>query len=325
MKQPQKLYNYLVKKALYEGKDTKEIIVPGVNASIDANGGKPVYPGGLPSVSMVQGASPLSKVPDDVEPEMTDEEVLDRISSRFNSLHKLARGVCEGAVRSLIVSGAGGVGKSHTIERIVEHYKEKQNLHATIVKGGVISPVSLYILLYKNRYKGAVTVIDDGDSVFEDVDALTLMKGALDTSPVRRLSWLTNSPLLKAEGIENEFLFEGQVIFISNINFQREIERGKNKNTVHLQAFMTRAMYLDLKLHTRRELVLWIQHMILKNHILQQEDLTSEQEKEVLAYLLAHKTNLRNLSIRTALQVAQCMKLDPENWKKLADDTALVD
>lgn len=256
---------------------------------------------------------------------LTDTEVIEQITGRFNTLQKISHSACEGKVRSVIVSGKGGVGKTYSVTRIIDHHKEKLGIKAE-VHSGMISPLHLYMLLYRNKGKGQIVVLDDADAIFGDEDSLTLLKAALDTTPIRKISWLTNSTTLKNEGIENEFVYEGSMIFITNLNFRAKVASGKGAMVDHLQALMTRAMYLDLKLHSQRELVLWIKHLIKKNHILvAAEDLSMEQETEVLDFMIEMQNQFDSLSIRSAILLAQCVKMDPDNWKDLAMDLCMKD
>jgi hypothetical protein len=260
------------------------------------------------------------------EPEVieTDAQIIDRIQDRFTILNELTEAATVGAVRSLIVSGAGGVGKTYTVERILEAAKENYGLKTEVVRG-VLSPVHLYKLLYRNREENAVVVLDDADAIFFDEQALSILKAALDTSLIRKLSWMSDSHSLKEDDVPTQFEYKGSMIFITNIDFQSYVDVGKTKLVPHLQALMTRAMYLDLKLHTSRELVVWINHMVTKNHILVQSGLSHKQEGEVLKFLNDNIEKLRNVSIRTALQLASFVKAKPDNheWHKLANTICL--
>jgi hypothetical protein len=254
-----------------------------------------------------------------VEPEIpeTDAEILSRVGERFNMLNTITRGCCTGAVRSTIVSGVGGVGKTHAIEQILDHYRETQNIQSEVVRG-VLSAVNLYKLLYRNRTKHCITVLDDADGIFWDEDALSILKVALDSSLTRKISWMSESQALKNDDVPNTFEYAGSMIFITNIDFQTYVDNGKGKLAPHLQALLTRTMYLDLKLHTDRDLMLWIDHVITKNHVLVKDGLKHEQEKEVLDFMKANRTDLRNLSIRTALKLAMLVKMNPAKWQTMA-------
>lgn len=263
----------------------------------------------------IAGGQTVTVVPTVVE---TDEEIIQRVKDRFIVLEQITKSAVAGGVRSIIVSGAGGVGKTHTITKIMEWAKEKHNIRFSI-DHGCISPVMLYARLHEHRGPKDILVLDDSDGVFSDDASLTLLKAALDTTPVRTLSYRKQSKFLKDEDIPSEFQFQGTVIFITNINMQQIIDSGKSKITEHLQALMTRALYLDLKLHTPRELVTWINYIVRKNDILVALGLSKEQQDTVLKYLTEGRDNLRNVSIRTAIHIAGLMLGNPKDWKTAAN------
>jgi hypothetical protein len=320
---PEKLLKYLRQLAQHEGKNPDAVKVPGANAPTES---QVEFPGTLkPSV-----AEKIQKLPTHSVPQMyesapkavvheheSDKEVISRIADRFDMLHTIARGACTGTSRAVIVSGAGGVGKTYTIEKILEYYRETKNIQSEIVHG-VLTPVNLYMLLYRNRTQNCVVLLDDADTIFWDENALSILKAALDSSPVRTISYMSESKALKSNDVPTTFQYEGAMIFITNLDFQGIVDAGKGKTNAHFQALMTRALYLDLKLHSARDLTLWINHMVTKNHILVQAGLTQDQEKEVLGYMNENRDRLRNLSLRTALKIASFVKMNPQNWRKMA-------
>lgn len=248
----------------------------------------------------------------------TDEEIIKRVTDRFKVLEQITKSAIVGGARAIIVSGSGGVGKTHTITQIMDWAKEKHGIRYAI-DHGCISPVNLYARLYEYRGPKDILVLDDSDGVFSDDASLTLLKAAMDTTDIRTISYRKNSKFLKDEGIPNEFKFNGTLIFITNINMQQIVDSGSSKTTEHLQALMTRALYLDLKLHTNRELVTWINYIVRKAGILVQKGLTKEQQDVVLKYLTEDREDFRNLSIRTAVHVAGLMLGNPKDWKVAAD------
>jgi hypothetical protein len=334
-KSPSKFYAYLSHKAAILKIDQSLIKVPGVNAPA---GSKLEFPsellGKLHVASLnkattakgqaVHGGYSLVVPPAPVKQE-SDEEVLTRVAGQFKALTTMTNGVCEGKTRSLIVHGAGGVGKSFTVERVVNHHVEHNGVKAQIVSG-VLTAIQLFMLLYKNRAKGYVTVLDDADGVFWDEDAITILKAATDTGHFRKLSWLSNSSSLKQNNVDPEFLYEGSMIFISNLDFNGYIKNAKGKQAQHIQAMMTRPICLDLRLHSERDVVLWIKYMINKNHILQTEKgLLPEQEQEVLSFMMENRAKIKNLSIRTAMHLGDMVNIGGENWKQLAHKVILND
>ena len=64
----------------------------------------------------------------------TDEEIAARLEERFHVIDMLADASCNGDIRSLIISGPAGLGKSYTVEQAVKAY-DPDGLHTIIAKG----------------------------------------------------------------------------------------------------------------------------------------------------------------------------------------------
>ncbi|MEK9896512.1 MAG: hypothetical protein VW518_08825, partial [Burkholderiaceae bacterium] len=101
----------------------------------------------------------------------TDEEIIVRMRERFEMLEALTGAAKKGKIKSLIISGPAGVGKSHGVERKLSKHNilstlSEKDVPYTIVKGAM-SPIGLYKALYKWREKGKVLVMDDCDTIFE--------------------------------------------------------------------------------------------------------------------------------------------------------------
>jgi hypothetical protein len=253
----------------------------------------------------------------------TESERVKRISERFTVMYKLTQGAINGHVRSLIVSGAAGTGKSHTINHLLDQAASTDAIRYEPIVGAQVTGINLFKLLYRMRNEQDIILMDDSDSIWEDEIALNLMKAALDTTAVRRLSWLSESAALKAEEIPQQFEYKGSVIFITNKDFQSIVDLGKSKLSPHFSALMSRSIYLDLKLHRSKDLLAWILHMVSKNHILHQNGLTRKEEDMVLAWTRENYTEFRELSIRTLLKVATFVKSSPTDWETFAKVTIL--
>ncbi|MDE1940742.1 MAG: ATP-binding protein [Patescibacteria group bacterium] len=252
----------------------------------------------------------------------TPAERVARIAERFNVMWKLTKGAIKGDVRSLILSGAPGVGKSHTIVSLLEEAKDKGTIKYGAVSG-VGSALGLYKQMYKYSEKNNILLLDDADALYDDEASISLLKAGLDTTHRRTISWLSESNVLKSEDIPDNFVYEGSMIFITNKDFQTIIDIGSGRLVPHFQALMNRSIYLDLKLHSDKDLIAWIEFMILKNHILVQRDLTHDEEKLAVEWLKKHYTEVRSLSIRTALFLADFIKSDPKGWDSIAKVTLL--
>ena len=239
------------------------------------------------------------------------------MTERFDILGLLTRGAIAGNIRAVTITGAPGVGKTYTVENILEH----SDCNYDIIRGA-LSAVNLYKLGYKYRKAGSVVVLDDADSIFNDEDALNVLKALCDTSSTRKISWMKESLALKdadsGEMVDRQYEFEGTMMFISNLDFQTFVEEGKNKYAQHFEALMSRSLYLDLRLHTRAELGVWTEHVARTGKVFEREDVPVPLREPILAFLRTHRENLRELSIRTLMKLCQMAKSHPKDWDRIA-------
>lgn len=258
------------------------------------------------------------------EPEVneTDEEIAAQIVERFSILQELTDSCILGGIRSLIVSGPPGVGKSHTIETALFKWDPGEK-NFTIIKG-LVRATGLYKTLFAYRNKGQVIVFDDADSVFLDETALNLLKAVTDSSNRRRVSWKSEAPLYDEEGgegrIPKSFDFEGTIIFLTNKDFDAMIASG-SKLSPHLEAMISRAHYVDLAMSSTRHRMIRIRQVV-EQGLLKDRGLNEKQQEEVIDFIEEFsKTTLRELSLRIVLKVADVRKHHGDNWRSVAKIT----
>lgn len=247
-----------------------------------------------------------------------EEDTIARIQERFDVLDEMVTAAADGVIRSIIVEGSPGAGKSYTVENTLHMCKAfKGGDEHTFIRGN-ISPIGLYKKLYDYREDGQVIVFDDCDSVFFEPVSLAILKAALDTSPRRVISWNTNSLDLENNGVPKSFEFRGSVIFITNMDF----EATKSKQLKpHFDALISRSHYLNLTIKTRRDKFLRIKSLI-KNGTMR-EDLGLNEEKcdQILDFMKENIGNLRELSLRTTVKIADIVKMKPNEWRRICKVT----
>lgn len=250
----------------------------------------------------------------------TESEVASIIEERFDAFHDLTTAVMthDSDINSLVVVGAPGIGKTYNLEKALNTAEAEVGQSFDIV-GGSATKSGLYSALFRNRFPGQILVLDDCDSVFDDRDAVNLLKKALDSSAERWVSNLTMSKDLKEMGVPNKFKFEGRVIFISNINFFKEIERG-TKISVHLKALIDRATMIDLMIHDPRSVMLHVENVVRKSSMFESLGLTSDHMEMALKFLNENVNELTKLSIRTPLEIGKIMRISP-NWERMVKVT----
>lgn len=257
----------------------------------------------------------------------TDDQAMDRIATRFAVLDQMSKACIDGQIRAMIVTGPPGVGKSHGITVQMEKASmfdklAGEDLRYNIVKGAM-SGIGLFATLYKYSDAKNVLVFDDCD-IWEDQDALNVLKGALDSSKVRRISWNKDSRILRDEGIPNTFVFKGSVIFVTNLNFG---EKRSKKIQAHLDALQSRCHFLDLTIVSERDKMLRIRqvHRDTQDNggLFKDYGFTPEMDNEIIDFMWANHAKLREVSMRMAIKLADLVKIDKKGWVKLAEATCM--
>jgi len=172
-----------------------------------------------------EGDSVLLNAQKKLEYEYSDPDVI------FDDLATYVDMVINGAMNSLLLTGQSGVGKSFIVMEQLEGHGLKRNEDFFRITGKT-SAAGLYTSLYENNDK--MLIYDDCDSVFKDENAENVLKGALDTSRTREISWNVAAQLKTASkvSIPKKFDFTGKIIFISNV------PRKKINSAIRSRAFM---------------------------------------------------------------------------------------
>jgi hypothetical protein len=236
----------------------------------------------------------------------------------------MTKAAVSGDIRAMIVSGPPGVGKSYGVEQEVEKATlfdqiAGKRLRAEVVKGSA-TPIGLYQTLYKYSDSNCVVVFDDCDSILLDDVSLNLLKGALDSGKKRKISWLSESSTLRREGIPDSFNFNGSVIFITNLKFDK---MKSQKLRDHLDALQSRCHYLDLTLDTMRDKVLRIKQIARSGELFADMEISDIGQDEIIEFMNANKNKLREMSLRMAIKIAQLYKSFPTKWQALAQTTCM--
>ena len=272
----------------------------------------------LTSMEVINVGSPLPPAQLDVE--INDEDLEKIIDEKFNMMVELVDTLRDSEINSLTIAGASGIGKTWNVEERLEEAELKFGQHWMTI-GGSCSPFGLYEALYETRFKGSILVLDDVD-VFSDESSLNIFKKALDTTKRRIIDWRSAAKVLEDRGIPESFEFKGKVIFLTNRNIIKEINRG-SKLSEHLTAVITRGSFLDLGIHDKRAIMIYVRSVIRKKNYLVSRGLTTEQQETAIKWLEDNQNQLIKLSLRTPLMLAEYMKYDYRTWEIKAQHTLL--
>lgn len=262
-----------------------------------------------------------SKVATSIE---TDDEIIKRISERFAILNEMTEATVKGNVRAMIVVGPPGVGKSYgvvaTLEKagLMDKLADRRAKYE-IVKGA-ITPLGLYAKLFEFAEAGNVVVFDDCDTILLDDLSLNILKAALDSSKHRVIHWNADSNMLKREGIPNKFEFKGAIVFLTNLKFDN-VRSPKLRD--HLAALQSRCHYLDLTIDTMREKLLRIKQIAMTGELFPAYGMLPQQEQEIIQFMHDNAANLREVSLRMAIKLADLRRMSETRWQTLATNTCM--
>jgi ATPase family associated with various cellular activities (AAA) len=255
----------------------------------------------------------------------TDDQIKSRLRERFQVLEDMTRAVKKGQVRAMIVSGPPGVGKSFGVEAVLSKHDTMANIAGNeklkkyeVVKGAM-SALGLYKKLFEFSGTKNILVFDDCDSVLLDDLSLNILKAALDSGKKRMIHWNTESHALNRDGIPDSFEFKGGAIFITNIKFDNVKSR---KLRDHLEALESRCHYLDLTIDTDREKILRIRQ-IIEDGMLDEYEFGLDGREAVVNFIDENKGELRELSLRMVLKIADLKASFPDRWENVAKMTCM--
>ena len=236
------------------------------------------------------------------------------INERFGFVGDMVTMLAKGDQASVVITGPGGLGKTfNVLSTLQKNGMEDLTSLEEFMEGTVIStkksfviikgystPKGLYRALYENR--NGVIVFDDCDSVLRDPVSLNLLKAALDSYDRRVISWRAD---IRDDDLPTSFEFKGRVIFISNMS-ANQLD----------QAILTRSLVVDLTMTNTQK----VERM---RFLLSQADFMPEYEREfkqdAMDLISKLQDEVKELSLRTLIQVTKIRKSNGKNWKNLAE------
>lgn len=264
-------------------------------------------------------------------------ELVFGINERFDILEDFVDMVATRTIPSVVVTGTGGLGKSHTVMKAlrkagltqvklnevpqvvgkgdddddeeVESFFSVVDIAAErkkfIVVKGFSTAKALYRTLFENRHK--VIVFDDTD-VTKDPVAQDLLKAALDSYDERVVTWGSES--FVDDGLPRSFEFCGGVILITNKPMYKIP-----------QPIISRSMAADVSM-TRLECVERMRAIVLNKS--GDDEFLPEYKKEdklqALAFIeeYADHRQVRSVNMRTLIGVTKALVAKPQHWQRLA-------
>lgn len=235
------------------------------------------------------------------------------VEERFEDLKIMVRLVANGVRPALFISGQSGASKTHTVMYVLEQeLKLKEGVDFFHARGNT-TPKGIYKTFHD--WNNRLLVFDDSDSAFGDVVSKNLIKGALDTTPSRRIVWISNDTfdprtvtdeergkLLEKGKLPLQIDFTGRVIFISNLKFDDVDE-----------AIKTRCLTVNIEM-TKEE---FIQMMRLSLPNIR-PDIELSVKEEILDFLATnYKNESKELTFRTIVTAIELKSSGVEEWFRI--------
>lgn len=251
-------------------------------------------------VVSVSRGSELEKYKNEEKAAAELEPKIEKLSyeKQLHDLEHLTRLTINGASNALFIAGRGGIGKTHTVEKILASLGLKDN-DGYFKNTGSASAAGIYSLLFKHR--DGIILFDDSDDALKDQESRNVFKAATDTKKVRKLVWnkmgknivepddLSPEEILDQGLLPRYFEFTGKIIFISNLSMDKLDPDG---------AIRTRAYLIDID-PTDDEIYDFMEKIVDDIPLQEGLKLGSDERKKVVKLMRTGKSkqsaNLRKL------------------------------
>ena len=234
------------------------------------------------------------------------------INERFGFVEKMVSMVAKKTIASAIITGQGGLGKTHTVLKALKEHgmQDTTDLSQFEIGAKINTPKAFRLIkgfstakgLYRTLFEGngQVLVFDDCDSVLKDPVALNLLKGALDSYGERWISWNAD---FKDDDLPKSFKFTGTIVFISNMDLHK-ID----------QAVKSRAMCVDLSMTTEQK-VERMEVLVAEPEFL--PEYSKVFKEDAISFIRENMNAVANLSLRTLIATTK-IRAEGGDWKQLA-------
>lgn len=241
------------------------------------------------------------------------------VNERFQFLADYVDMVADRDMKSAVVVGEGGLGKTFTVMRqLAKKGLKELTVHAAdyevgasmseanskksfVVVKGYSTPKGLFRTLFEN--KNRLVIFDDCDSILENEVASNILKAALDSYDKRIVTW--NAESFGESDLPPSFEFTGGIVFISN--------KAMHKIP---QAIISRSCPADVSM-TRAEIIDRMRMIVKGDEFMPEESMA--HKVEVLEFIASHINNpqVKAINLRSLMKVVTVRRAKPENWKRL--------
>jgi len=220
-----------------------------------------------------------------------------------------------------VIKGAPGTGKSYTIAALLNARglregttEDRGRYDYTIIKGSLTS-AKLHVQLYYHRHPGKILILDDCRNAEHDIDCLTALNSAMDTTNPTVTRDRMNNIVDDSQVIPNQFTFKGSIIIVSNL-FGDNARLGGVRAT-RFKSIQSRTQGFVVGTGDRQSVMAHI--LDLAEHENLFPDATDEQIVEVFTWAVERLGKFKEMSIRHMMELMD-LRSDPalKDWTRLA-------
>jgi hypothetical protein len=225
----------------------------------------------------------------------------------YDKVNRYVKGVADGKLRSVILYGPPGMGKTFLVKRCLHFAGLKPNSDFVEIKGSVASVSNFFVFVYENKDK--IIVMDDFDVPMSNPDMVNILKAMTDSYKQRRVA-LPSSDNKKQDyksympsKIPTFFDFDGRVIIITNLD-RSNIDK----------AILSRSPPIEMDFNAKE----MIKALNLVMKIMEPKDATIEQKREVLNHMksLYKKNNNVTINYRNFHDAVALRMTAPMGWQE---------
>jgi hypothetical protein len=220
-----------------------------------------------------------------------------------------------------IIKGAPGTGKSYTISALLKARglregttEDRGRYDYTIIKGSLTS-AKLHVQLYHHRQAGKTLILDDCRNAEHDIDCLTALNSAMDTTNPTVTRDRMNNIVDDGVVIPNQFTFKGSIIIVSNL-FGDNARVGGVRAT-RFKSIQSRTQGFTVGTGDRQSVMAHI--LDLAEHENLFPDASDEQIVEVFTWAVERLGKFKEISIRHMMELMD-LRTDTalKDWTRLA-------
>lgn len=242
-------------------------------------------------------------------------QAVSKIKTRFGMLENMV--VAENW-RGLIVYGPPGIGKTYNI---LEYLKKLGVRHR--YADGRMTPQYLVEDLWQTRGDGFVLVLDDMDGLFKHPEAMSVLKGCLDSTDERWVRYKVQNKYLQARNITQEFEYHGRVIMLTNHRWELTHSARLRED---VQALHSRCRSFDMEVEDANDVMIWTEHVIRTTDILHNLKISLTVQEEIIEFMWDNVSRFKKneTGLRGAKKVGEYVADFPNDWKDYVSETMII-